>query len=468
MPPPRWGTPRNPDRATLGPQVAAIAARMGKPFMPWQRHFSDVAYEIDPATGLLAYREIRLTVPRQSGKTTVTLARRVHRCNVMGPRQVSSYTAQTGVDARKKFIDEQLPMLQETPFANLFKARLTNGHEALRWKNGSIMNLVATTEKSGHGGTIDDATIDEAFAQPDSRIEQSLRPAMITRPNAQMLILSTMGWLGTSEWWHKKVDDGRARSESGEFGSVAYFDWSAPDDADPDDEDVWWACMPALGHTISIDAIRAERDSMDDADFRRAYLNQRVAQTSEDENLALPLDTWNALADPDSAIVGNPSFAIDVSQDRATACIGTFGYRADGLGHSEVIDHREGTSWVVERMKAVCERSGVYTVALDSMGPAMSLHSGLVDAGLEVRLLNTTDVTSSCADYFDAVRDRTFRHFDQPILNAAVAGAKKRPVGDRWAYGRKSSAVDITPIVSATFAKYVHDGPDGDVGVWFM
>ena len=55
--PPRWSTERA-DRPTYGGAVAAIATKLGTPLMPWQRHVVDVALEIDPATGLLAYRTV--------------------------------------------------------------------------------------------------------------------------------------------------------------------------------------------------------------------------------------------------------------------------------------------------------------------------------------------------------------------------------------------------------------------------
>ena len=48
--------------------------------MPWQRHVADIAYELDEETGRLAYREVRLTVPRQSGKTTLMLAAMMATC----------------------------------------------------------------------------------------------------------------------------------------------------------------------------------------------------------------------------------------------------------------------------------------------------------------------------------------------------------------------------------------------------
>jgi hypothetical protein len=40
------------------------------------------------------------------------------------------------------------------------------------------------------------------------------------------------------------------------------------------DPGTWRACMPAIGHTVSEQAVRAELDRLDRLEFRRAYLNQ--------------------------------------------------------------------------------------------------------------------------------------------------------------------------------------------------
>src|SRR5258708_5970896 len=75
---PRWATPRS-GRDSYGLRVAEISGELGTPFMPWQRDTADVAMEIDPATGLLAYRTVIITVPRQSGKTKQEIAEAGHR-----------------------------------------------------------------------------------------------------------------------------------------------------------------------------------------------------------------------------------------------------------------------------------------------------------------------------------------------------------------------------------------------------
>lgn len=468
---PRWATRRQPERQTLGPRVGQIAAALGTPFMPWQQEVADVAFEIWPEghenAGELVYREIRLTVPRQSGKTTLLLAVAIHRCLAFGNAQNVIYTAQNGVAARSKFIDEYLRVLERSPFSSMFRSRLTNGHEAMLWDNGSRFGITASTEKAGHGQVLDVGFMDEAFAYVDSRLEQAFRPAMNTRKQPQLWIVSTAGTPEASTYLLEKVTDGRERVDRGDCQGIAYFEWSAPEDADYRDENLWRSMMPALGHTTPIEAIRSACDGMTEPEFRRAFLNQWVTKAADD--LALPLDIWHTLADMRSQADDPVTFAIDVVPDRSASAIGVWGTRSDGLGHAEVIDHRPGTDWVVARMAEVAKRWGVYVVTIDGAGPAMSLLPELQAAGLEVRLLNTTDVTSACAAMFDAITAESFRHRDQTNLNAAVAGAKRRPIGDRWAYGRKSSSIDISPIVAVTFARYSHDGADaGEVGIWFI
>ena len=144
---PRWSTPRTADRVTYGGKAAIVAAKLGTPFMPWQQHVADVALEVDPATGRLAYRRIALVVPRQSGKTTLMLALTLTRALAWpGGRQRIAYTAQTGSDARDKWQDDWLPIIEASPYQRQLKGgkpRLTNGHEALIFLNGSMQTLGA-------------------------------------------------------------------------------------------------------------------------------------------------------------------------------------------------------------------------------------------------------------------------------------------------------------------------------------
>jgi phage terminase large subunit-like protein len=188
---PRWSTPRTTSRKTMGDVAGKMAVALGLPLMGWQQRVADVALEQND-DGRFAYRDVALTVPRQQGKSSLLLVIQMTRA-LASENQNVRYAAQHGAAARQKLIDDWLPALKKSPLSRYFRPRLTSGHEALLFDNGSSIGLVASTEKSGHGSTVDLAVMDEAFAHPDARVEQSLRPAMLTRPNAQLWIVSTAG-----------------------------------------------------------------------------------------------------------------------------------------------------------------------------------------------------------------------------------------------------------------------------------
>jgi phage terminase large subunit-like protein len=282
--------------------VARTAAKLGKPFMPWQRHVADVVMEVDRETGRLAYQEMGLTVPRQSGKSTFVLAKSTHRASAtgfFGARQHLVYTAQTRMKAREKWEEDFLVELQASAdFRHRVTPHMISGGEYIRFVNGSRFGIESATEKAGHGGTLDEAYIDEAFSQVDWRLEQAFGPAMITRVNKLLAWISTAGWQDGSPYLKDKVAVGRAAAAEGRRRGLAYFEWSAPEDADPADEAVWWQCMPALGRTIAVEDIRAEYEKARDAgklnEFRRAYLNQWVPRDVDDDWMVISQDAWGA------------------------------------------------------------------------------------------------------------------------------------------------------------------------------
>lgn len=434
--------------------------------MPWQRHVVDVALEIDPASGRLVYRDVGLTVPRQSGKTTLILATAVHRALGFGQRQNITYAAQTRNDARKKWEDEHVVTLEGSPFRRLIRSvRKTNGNEAVLWKNGSRHGIIANTEKSGHGSTLDLGFLDEAFAQVDNRMEQAFKPAMATRHNAQMWVVSTAG-TNASVYLKAKIARGRQRVDDDHRSGVAYFEWSAPEDADPTDEDVWWSCMPAVGHTIDRDVIRADFASMDLVEFQRAYLNQWPDRNPRDR--VIPAATWEALGDSGSR--PDPSklvFSVDVPPDRGSAAISSAGRRPDGRLHVKITDFAEGIGWVPDRFVELNRQYRPLVFGLDPTGPAGALLPALADRGFEVHkgdkppprgalvLVSGQKMAQACgAFYDDAINDR-MRHCAQQVLDVAVDDGCKRHVGDgSWALDRRRSTGNIAPFVAVTVAAH--------------
>lgn len=436
--PPKFATRRRPERETFGGRLAKVAEKLGQPFMPWQRLVADVGCELDPDTGLPAYREVFVTIPRQSGKTTLFLSWQIDRCLNWGRPQRSVFTAQTGKDARDKWIDELFPLIRHSALNPLVRQiNQGMGNESITWKTGSGIRLASTSATSGHSKTLDQAVLDEIWHDVDDRREQGLRPAMITRPDAQLLVCSTAG-TQASTVYNRKRKNGRAAVREDTGHGVAYFEWSAPDGWDPADEDTWWTFMPALGHTIGPEAIRSELEAMEAGEFARAYGNIPTAGL----DAVIPTEVWEAVCAPNVKPDGELRFGLDVAEDRGSAAICAF-----GGGVVEVVEHKAGIGWCVDRCNELLAKHGG-KVALDFGGPA----GVFADSLKACEKLKGAEVARACAAMYDAITDGNVRFRTDPSLDAAVKGASKKSVGDQFVWSRKGSAEDVTPLMAATLA----------------
>ncbi len=280
--PPRYATSRTA-RPTFGPAVGEVARALGLALMPWQTAVSDVCLE--HVDGRFAYREAIVSTPRQSGKSSWLLAMICWRM-LSAPGMRVAYGAQTRLACRSKLLDDWWPRLSRSPLAEMFTVSRVNGSESLRSANGSQLVLLSDTEAAGHGNTIDMAVLDEAWAL-DHRAEQSVRPAMATKLNGQLLLTSTAG-TERSTYWASKVASGRTVAEGGIDAGLAYFEWSAAPGSDMTDPATWHDCMPAMcpappckcagpgggwRHTVNEATIRADLMSMHINEFSRAYGN---------------------------------------------------------------------------------------------------------------------------------------------------------------------------------------------------
>jgi hypothetical protein len=97
--------------------------------------------------------------------------------------------------------------------------------------------------------------------------------------------------------------------------------------------------MPALGFTVTEEAVASDFESMELGEFQRAYLNRWHAPSSEP---VIPLAVWGGFEDRASTALDPVCFAFDVSPDGRSAAVAAGGRREDGLQHVEVVDHRDG------------------------------------------------------------------------------------------------------------------------------
>lgn len=440
--------------SSAGDEAIAFCSRYGLILDPWQRHV--ITHSLgERRDGRYAAFEVGLLVPRQNGKGAVLEARELAGLFLFGEGLIlhSAHEFKTAQEAFRRVLAvvENAPDLRK----RVARIRTSHGEEGIELKSGARLRFVARSTGSGRGFTGDTVILDEAYNLSSDGMS-ALLPTLSARPNPQIWYTSSAGMEGSDQL--RRV---RERGVAGEGKRLAFFEWSSEADVDLDDREAWAQANPALGIRITEEFVESERDAMDDTGFSRERLGIWF-----DPNLMMVIDgrKWAAIADPASQIDSPVVFAVDATPERSGAAIAVAGRREDGLGHVEVVDTRSGTGWVVERIVELHARHKPRAWVLDPASAAGAWIPALQERGIEPVLITGREMAQACgALYEDVVENQALRHLDQPQLNAALSGARKRHLSDAWAWHRRDSTVDISPLVAVTLAWHgvaTHGGPE--------
>jgi phage terminase large subunit-like protein len=388
--------------------------------------------------------EVGLLVPRQNGKGAILEARELAGLFLFGEGLIlhSAHEFKTAQEAFRRVLAhvENAPDLRK----RVARVRTSHGEEGIELKTGARLRFVARSTGSGRGFSGDTVILDEAYNLASDGMA-ALLPTLSARPNPQIWYTSSAG-MSTSDQLRRV----RERGLAGEGKRLAYFEWSAPADVSLDSREAWAQANPALGIRITEEFVESERDAMDDTAFARERLGVWFDPSAQ---MVIDGARWAELADPESRVVDPVVFAVDANPERSGAAIAVAGRRQDGHGHVEVVDSRHGTGWVVERIVELHRRHKPRAWVLDPASAAGAWIPALQERGIEPVLITGREMAQACgALYEDVVENAALRHLDQPQLNAALSGARKRPLGDAWAWHRRNSDIDISPLVAVTLA----------------
>lgn len=441
-----------PSRSSAGEEAIELARMAGLILDPWQQFVLQGALGERPDGKWSAF-EVGLVVSRQNGKGSILEARELAGLFLLGERLIihSAHQFDTSLEAFRRL----LYLIEDTPDLDRRVQRVSRAHgeEGIELKNGQRIRFRTRTKGGGRGFTGDCLILDEAMILPESA-HGALLPTLSARPNPQV-------WYTGSAVDQEIHEHGivlarvRERGLTGTDPSLAYFEFSVEKEIREVNEEVaadhmaWSQANPSLGIRISTEHVTRELASMDPRTFavERLGVGDWPA-TSLDAQQVITPQVWAARKDPEAKPKDPVCFAFDVTPDRGSAAIGA----CDRLHQIEVIDHHPGTGWVVERLAELSARHDPVAIVCDGASPAASLLAELARRKVEVEVVGAKEHAQACGLMFDACDQATLRHRGQPELTAAIKGATRRPLGDAWAWSRKSSGVDISPLVAVTLA----------------
>lgn len=340
--------------------------------------------------------------------------------------------------------------------------RHANGQESIRLKDGTRIIFKARTRGGGRGFSGDLLVWDEAMELPDSVIGAQ-------KPTLR----ASKGCHGPKTIYAGSAVDqavhlnGVAFTRIRERGiqnapRVSWAEWSAPFEH-PDlltvedmlDESNMRAANPSIDDgLISVEGMADEISTMPRRVAAVEYygVGDRP-RTDEGGDGPIALEAWDSLEFLDSKLQPPYAICFDVSPDRWTA-ISLAGRNQRERFHVELQEFKSGTAWVPQWLARAYERNGadIYSIVCDGVGPAASLLVELEELGVPVDTFTSAEHAEACGRFLDMVAERELEHLGSPELRDAIAGAATRPLNDRWAWNRKSSRVNIAPLVSATLA----------------
>ncbi len=412
------------------------------------------------ADGSWAAFEAAHIMPRQNGKGAELQVRQLGGLFVLG-EQLQIHTAHEFKTANEHFL-RMASLVEGCPDLKRLVARIryANGEQGIELKSGARLKFLARSGGAGRGfAGAASVYFDEAMYLEADHIGAAL-PTLSTYWNPQVIYTGSAGFGSSSQLWRL-----RRRALSGAGGRLAYVEHTAEDvtldgdrvvsnrdTLDSGDRSVWERANPALGLRISHEFVEAEYESMPRDQFLRERLGIWEPEPLVNRARVFSDSQWSANytdAQPDDPI----AFAVDVSPDRRSAAVAACA-TIGGQRYVTVLEHRPGAGlgWVPARVADIAKKYPDAAWVLDHGAAAGALSAEFAELGIDTAPLTSRDIAQACGAFHDAVTEGRVAYPRQRALDDAVQAATVRPLGEAWAWDRRSSDGDITPLVAVTFA----------------
>lgn len=457
--------------STAWPRVVAQCAAMGVEFDAWQNGIGTIALgKSKDGKYAATIGGVVLSIPRQVGKTFLVGMIIIALC-ILNRKMTVLWTAHRVKTATKTFQTMQGMVKKKKIRHHLAPGRndgirTGSGDQEIRFRNGSVIMFGA--REGGFGRGFDEVDI-EVFDEAQILSEKALEDMVAATNQSRQPTGALLFFMGTpprptdpgEEWLGRRNDALETKPEDEVVGlsdDMVYVEFSADQDADPDDRAQWAKANPSFPHRTPLESMLRMRKQLKNEDsFKREALGIYDAL---DSGQVIDGVSWARVADPGSMAVERLTLAIDVSPDRRVAAVALAGQRADGLWHVELDQHRKHTDWVASWVTSRAEKNQLHAVVIDVL-------SGLVEERRGRNYLKGTDVVVTLAasegrdmaiasgQLYDAVMEPTpqVRHVDQPQMNVAVSVARKRAMrAGGWAWTPNDAESDISPMVAASLA----------------
>jgi len=451
---PRIHTPFLKSASRL-PEVVKFLETINIKLLPWQEFVLEDMLRVNKE-GNFERRTNLLITPRQNGKTELAKVMILAHMFVFGSKNIIGLSSNRSMAfdvfrAVANTIEENDVLLQKTK-----AIRYTNGQESITLTDNTRYEIVAATRDGSRGKHADLLFIDE-LREISVEGFQAAVPTTRARPNAMSLYCSNAG-----DAFSTVLNDLRTKAMEYPSPTFGFYEYSAPMSIRQNlhDRKLWAISNPALGHTITEQAIEESiaTNSIEATltETFSVWIDSQVSpwtfgsiEACSNSELVLPVGAMTV-------------FGFDVSPSKRTG----------SLVAAQLIDGKIGVG-VMETFSS--------DIAIDELKMTQAIHdwalkyrpthiaydkyaTASIAQKLEQQGHKLVDVSGqafyqACGELADCLTNSRIVHSGQPEWVQSMNNAAAKYNDSSWRIIRRKSAGDVTASISTAMCVHLLSKP---------
>lgn len=423
---------------------------IGHPMLPWQEFAAIHGGELLP-DGRPRFRIVLVIVARQNGKTELPVGLSVfwqfrqRLPLILGTSTKLQYAKESWLKAVN--LVRRTPALHDLHEPGRKWFRSVNGEVESWTKQGDRYLIAASNSEGGRSLTVDRGIADELRQHRTYEAWEAFEPAC-SPLGAQIWALSNAGD-SRSVVLNDLQDSARDFIETGEGDQrLGLLEWSAPDDADPEDVDALLQANPRVGHGLDLDVLLsgARRAKRLGGEALNGFKTERMCIRVKVLRPAVSPKAWEKTLDPGPLQPERKRIAlvIDASKDGTHVTAAAAQVQEDGRVRVELVRSWSGSTALTDAerdwpglLKLVKPRRGGWF----PRGPAAALASRMKTPIRGVAMEEiTTDTPAVVMGFAKEVTGGTLVRSDDPLLDDHVTGAERVAAGGGWIFDRSDGS----------------------------
>jgi phage terminase large subunit-like protein len=444
-----------------GDEVAQLADSIGLPLLPWQDFVIRDMTAIDENNMFIRKTNLVLCA-RQQGKTHLARMMMLAHLYLFDSKNVIIMSSNRSM-ALDTFRQVAYAIEGNDGLSQAVKQiRFANGTESIEMKNGARLDVVAATRDGSRGRTADLLYIDEVREISEEGF-RAATPTTRARANAQTLLTSNAG-----DAFSTVLNDLRERALSFPPKTFGYYEYSAPQFAAITDRDAWAMANPALGYTVTEEALEEAVATQPVETTKTELLCQWISSTQS----PWPHMSVENAGDKDLKMSPGPLtiFAFDVAPSRRDGSLvmgqvlpdGRIGVAVLEVFHSDVsIDEL----FMADHIAKWCKNFYPRTVCYDKYTTAS------IAKRLEINGVHITDISGqkgyqASGDLYEALANNRLVHSGQDLLVTHFANCAAKESDSSWRIVRRKSAGPVDIAIGVSMVVHILNQPMGEAKVY--